>query len=164
MKKILSLLFVVALMLGVTSSVFAKESKVNSQKVDIYHVSGGSSDNVLLDQPYQGHVTVVDPMGANDIVLHGVIDGLQPNTTYYVWVRNLTGYTGDYLYQYAPLGYFKLTSFVTDEYGHGDYKYHINDSDLPDGTYNLQVALNYGDPIGYTVAATKKNLTVTVKE
>lgn len=164
MGKLLSILVFAFMMFGVVTVVSAKESKVNLQKVDIYHVGGGSSDNVLLIDPYQGHVSVVDPMGANDVILHGVINGLEPLTTYYVWVRNLTGYTGDYLYNYPPLGYFKLTSFMTDEYGHGDYQYHIGDNDLPDGTYSLQVAINYGDPVGYTVAATEKYLTVTVKE
>lgn len=65
------------------------------------------------------------------------------------------------------MGYYKLTSFVTDEEGNGNFHYRINDSDLLDGTYTIQVAINYApsDPIGYTVAATQwsPDLTVTVK-
>ena len=168
MKKLITvcLMLVVLLLVGMTSVAVAGK-RVTAQKTNLYHVSGGSSNNVLLNQPYDGHVTIVDPMGANDIILNGVIKGLLPNTEYFVWVRNLLGYTGEYLYSYPPLGYYKLTSFMTDEEGNGNFHYRINGNDLPDGTYMIQVAINYapGHPIGYTVAATQwsPGLTVTVK-
>lgn len=163
MKKIILSSILALSLFAIVGIAFA----AGAQKVDIYHVTGGSSDNVVLSQPYNGHITVVSPKGTNNLVLNGVINGLAPNTTYYVWVRDLTGYTGDYLYRYLPLGYYKLTAFVTDEYGHGDYHYHIAGSDLPAGTYNLQVAINNEssgpENIGYTVAATEKYLVFTAR-
>jgi len=160
---------VVILILIGTMSIAASGKKVNNQKVDLFNVSGGSSDNVLYDLPYEGHVILVDPMGSNDIILTGMIKGLSPDMEYFVWVRDLSGYTGDYLWSYLPLGYFKLASFMTNEEGKGSFKVHIADSDLPDGTYEIQVAINseLTGPanIGRTVAATQwdPGLTVTVK-
>ncbi|GAI29018.1 unnamed protein product, partial [marine sediment metagenome] len=57
-----------------------------------------------------------------------VIKGLSPNMEYFVWVRNLTGYTGDYLYNYSLLGYYKLNSFMTNVKGKGSFRIH---SSLP---------------------------------
>ena len=170
MKKIIPLIAVAIVMVSFTSISFAKndkDKKVESQKVEIYEVTTCNSDRIT-DIPYQGHVTIVDPMGENDLLLHGVINGLEAETTYYLWVRDLNpGYSGDSLNSYLPLGYYKLMSFVTDEYGHGTFNYHINDMDLVDGEYDLQIAINHEDGytnnIGCTVAATEKYIEVTVK-
>lgn len=149
------------------SSVSATGKQVNPQKATFYHVTGGSSDNVDTSSPYDGNAIVIDPTGTNDFILNGNIKGLSPGTEYFVWVRNLDsngGYSGDFIYNYPPLGYYKLTMFTTDEFGAGDFHYQINKSDLPSGTYEIQVAINYApsDPIGVTVAATAKYLNVTV--
>lgn len=170
MKKVIKLcsIIVVLLLIGMIS-IAASGKMVNNQKINLFHVSGGTSDNVQYDQPFEGHVIIVDPMGSNDVILNGVIKGLSPNMEYFVWVRNLTGYTGDYLYSYPSLGYYKLTSFMTNVKGKGSFHIHINDSDLPDETYEIQVAINdetgTNDEIGVTVAATQWNpgVTVTVK-
>jgi len=148
-------------------SIAASGKMVNNQKLTLYHVSGGDSENVQYDQPFEGHVIITDPMGSNDVILNGVIKGLSPNMEYFVWVRDLTaGYTGAYLWDYPPLGYFKLISFVTNVEGKGSFRIHINDSDLPDGTYEIQVAINDESTgatnFGVTVAATQWNPGVTV--
>lgn len=155
MKKLVIFLSAFLLLAGVVSAA----GKSDSQKISIYHVDGGSSDSVT-DELYKGHVTLVTPMGKNNLILQGVIQGLVPNVKYFVWVRDLTGYTGSLLNSYAPLGYYKLTLFTTDEFGNGDFHYSINKSWLPARPYSIQVAINREDngpaDIGYTVAATKK--------
>lgn len=170
MKRIVPLIAVAIVMVGFTSISFAKndkDKKVDSQKVEIFEVTACNSDRITYI-PYQGHVTIVDPMGENDLLLHGVINGLEAETTYYLWVRDLgLDYSGESLYKYLPLGYYKLMSFVTDGYGHGTFNYHINDMDLVDGDYDLQIAINHEEGstnnIGCTVAATEKYIEVTVK-
>lgn len=170
MKKAIIFIIIAALILTITPAlIYAEKGNVSSQKANLYHVSEGTSDNVLYDQPYGGHVIIVNPMGKNDLILNGIIKGLNPNSEYFVWVRNLTGYTGDYLYNYAPLGYFKLTSFMTNVKGKGSFHYRIDDSELLNSDYNIQVAINdetgYTNNIGITVAATQWNpgLIVIVK-
>lgn len=136
----------------------------DSQQTAIYHVDGGSSDYVT-NNPYNGHVTLVTPDGKNSLMIQGVIQGLQSSKTYYVWVRDLTGYTGVFLNSYTPLGYYALTSFTTNRNGAGNFSYKINGLKLPAGTYHIQVAINFANSqadIGYTVAATQKYTTVVV--
>jgi len=168
MKKAIIFIVIAALVLTITPTlIFAGNGGAGSQKTTLYNVSGGSSDNVIYGQPYDGHVIIVNPKGKNDLIINGVIRGLDPDSEYFVWVRNLTGYTGDYLFIYAPLGYFKLTSFMTNIEGKGSFNYKIQDSDLPDGTYNIQVAINTEvgstDQIGKTVAATQWNPGLTIE-
>ena len=170
MKKLLFLIAVFALMLGLTSTTYAKEKLVKNQKADLYHVMSGSS-NYPVPPPYAGHVTIVDPMGSNDLIINGVIQGLLTNTQYDVWVRKLISYSGPYLNSYPPLGYYMLVQFTTDEYGNGNFHIKIPDMYLEDETYQIQVAINYAPSggIGSTVAATdweylaNTGLTVTVK-
>ena len=89
-----------------------------------------------------GQVTLVDPMGNVSLIIQGNVRDLTPSTTYGVWVRDLTGYTGDYLNSMPRLGYFKLTTFTTNAKGHGNFHINIGKDDLPDGTYDIQVAIN----------------------
>lgn len=134
----------------------------DSQEVSLYHVSGGSSDNVITSAPYEGHVTLVTPDGKNSLMIQGVIKGLEPSTKYVVWVRNLSGYTGPKIDKYLPLGYYALTSFTTNKNGGGNFNYKIDKSYLPVGQYSIQVAINTWPTIGITVAATQKYTTVVV--
>ncbi len=139
---------------------------VTPQQASWYYVSGGSSDNVTTDQAY-GHAQIVDPMGNAALIVNGVVQ-LAPNTGYAVWLRDLNpGYSGDSITSYAPLGYYKLTWFMTDGDGYGSFQVKIFSDVLLGGTYNLQVAIN-ADPgtvptyIGTTVIATDKDLQVSV--
>lgn len=166
-KLIIGILSVITILSVSTSAAMATDGPVNSQKAELYAVAGGSSDFVLTDQAYKGHIHVVDPMGENNYMMNAVIHGLLPNTECFVWVRDIGGYTGPSLYSDPSQGYYKLLSFTTDSEGKGTFNYRINESDLPGGTYQIQVAINYelSGPIGvgYTVAATEKFLTVTVQ-
>jgi len=139
---------------------------VDSQKADFYTVPDGNSDNVS-DILAGGQVTLVDPMGNVSLIIQGNVRDLTPSTTYAVWVRNLAGYTGDYLNNYEPLGYFMLTTFTTNAKGHGNFHINIGKDDLPDGTYDIQVAINDlpsdQHPNGVTKIATQKYTVVTVK-
>lgn len=162
MKKLGIVLAGAAFLLSAVS-VFGAGKATEFQKLPFFHVDGGSSDNVN-SVPYDGFVKVGLPGQSGNLVFSGEIKGLVPLTEYFVWVRNLTGYTGPSLYSYLPLGYFKLTSFTTDTAGSGVFEYTILASELPTGTYPIQVAINYApsDPIGYTVAATVKFTDVVV--
>lgn len=155
MKKLivlcLSLFAFLSLSVGLVS---AKNADPKQAKAIFYNVTGGSSDNVDQKNPYEGFVTLVNPSGDNSLLLNGHIKGLTADTEYSVWVRNLTGYSGPRIFEYLPLGYFKLVTFTTNSQGIGEFHYQINSQDLPSGTYPIQVAINFGDPIGVTVAAT----------
>lgn len=145
---------------------FVANGKASLVQVGIYHVSGGSSDNVLNAQPYQGSVALITDKTDGSLRVIGSISGLDANKLYFVWVRDLTGYTGPSLFDPHVLGYFKLVSFTSDSSGKGVFSYKINGADLPSGTYNIQVAINdetgASNQIGVTVAATAKFTTVIV--
>ncbi len=170
MKKWISFALILALVVLLPATVMAKpvhaaqnNSKAHAVlnvKMPVYHVTGGTSDQVDDDNPYKGHITVTTPKGKNDLVIRGVIDGLKKKTEHSVWVRKLAGYTGTYLDRNTSLQYYKLLLFTTDSDGHGSFRLKIADKDLPDGTYELQIAINEGSA---TVAATKKWLEVKVK-
>lgn len=78
-------------------------------------------------------------------------------------------YTGSYLFEAADaLGYYKLTTFVADEFGVGNFHLNLRSDELNDGDYTLQVAINKDasstDQVETTVLATQwPGLTVTVK-
>ena len=138
---------------------------VNQQKVPFYNVAACSSDNVITTGSEMGFAQLVDPMGSVAMIVNGHTTGLSPLTSYDVWVRELTNYTGDSLYAYPPLSYYKLGTFTTDEYGVGDFHLNLMSADLPDGTYHIQVAINNSgapDNIGCTYIATAKFASVTV--
>jgi hypothetical protein len=148
--------------LTVTASAFAGHGN-GSQNVGWYTVTGGSSDNVTSTS-IPGHVNLNTPNGSVALIVNGEIT-LAPSTTYDVWVRNLDangGYTGSYLSNYPPLGYYKLATFTTDSHGNGSFHLNLRAADLPAGAYPIQVAVNTHDTIGVTVAATVKYTNVTV--
>jgi hypothetical protein len=134
-------------------------------KAPFYTVTGGSSDNVTTTEA-GGSVNFNAPSGNVALIINGNVKALAPNFEYAVWVRALPGYTGDSLTEYAPLMYFKLGTFTTNGQGHGSFHFNILASELPAGTYDLQVAINDAGPndahIGSTVIATKKSTVVTV--
>ena len=131
----------------------------------LYPVGGGTSDNVLSDEPSQGCVVIFDdPTGEVAIEIDGNAHGLIADHEYSVWVRDLTGYIGT-SYDSAPsLGYYLLDYFTTDGDGMGFFELNIDSADLPDGTYNIQVAINDPsvEPPYTTIIATVKYTSVTV--
>lgn len=164
MKKTFPILLALVLIFVITTPVFAGKW-VTAQQAPFYVVTSCSSDNVTSTLG-GGQVNIVDPMGNVSLIIQGSVKGLEPNTQYDAWVRNLSGYTGSYLYAYTPLGYFKLATFLTDEFGNGSFHINLRAEDLPDGTYSIQVAINNAgaaNNIGCTYIATEKYLTVTVK-
>ena len=170
MKKWISFALILALVVLLPATVMAKPAQTHvaqntvkahavlNVKMPVYHVTGGTSDQVDDDNPYKGHITVTTPRGVNNLIIRGVIDDLKKKTEYSVWVRKLSGYTGTSLDHSGT--YYKLVLFKTDDDGHGSFHLKIADKDLPAGTYELQIAINEGSS---TVAATKKWLEVKVK-
>ena len=147
---------------------YAKGRKEKEEvKANIYKVTSCTSDIVSSD-PYKGHVILTSPEGKYDLSIKGEIQGLFPKKEYFVWARNLDangGYKGSSLLSYKSLGYYELTSFVTNNRGDGEFQYRIKESDLPFGSYPIQVAINQATSgqIGCTVAATTSEfLTVDV--
>jgi len=121
----------------------------------LYGVLSGSSDLVNLSDPLDGFVKMGVVGQAGNLSFSGEINGLIPLTQYDVWVRDLSGYTGSFIFSYPPLGYFKLTRFTTDALGKGIFGYTVLSENLPIGTYPIQVAINTtSDTYGTTVAAT----------
>jgi hypothetical protein len=153
------ILFSLTALVALAIPVFAATKPAPLPKFPFYEVTGGNSDFVT-DTAVEGFVKIGKPGNSGNLLISGEIT-LLPNTEYFVWVRDLTNYTGPYLYKYDPLGYFKLVSFTTDGTGKGYFEYSIDKSYLPDGAYPIQVAINYApsDPIGYTVVATKISAT-----
>jgi len=171
MKKslfsIIGLVLVIGLALLIMTSIFAAGGKwVNAQRVPLYPVSGGSSDNVLTSEPSQGEVVFVDPMGKVTFIIQVNVEGLTPNYEYAVWIRNLSGeYTGSYTYFHQPLGYYRVGTFTTNDEGKGKYHLNILSEELTPGEYFIQLAINDECVIiGSTVLATEKYIVVTIKE
>jgi hypothetical protein len=133
-------------------------------KAPLYQVPSGDSGNVS-DVLAGGTVTLVTPPGEQVLNVNGSVVGLAPHTAYDVWMRDLDpGYSGTYLYQYLPLGYYKLVRFTTDEVGAGSFHIGFKTSVLDDGPYNVQVAINTAnDTYGLTVQATKYDIALTIK-
>jgi len=157
MKKILALTaltLVLVMAFAVPASAVKPADPTKAQNIDWHTVTGGDSDNVT-SVLVPGHVMLNTPAGAVTMVINGVIT-LEPTTTYVVWIRQFTGYTGDFINSYLPLDYYALGSFVTDEYGAGEFHFNIASANLTSSTRNIQVAINTGPGIGATVAATTK--------
>lgn len=135
---------------------------VENQKSSLYPVPSGDSSNAVVGDVTQGKVIVVNPMGGTTMVIQGNATGLVAGKTYQVWVRDLGGSFLTNLYEGSAdveaIGYFKLTSFVADEFGNGNFHLNLPADLVPDGTYTIQVAINCidsGDPdYGHTVIAT----------
>lgn len=164
MKKAIVFIVIAALVLTITPALlFAGGKWVDSQKAPFYKVPSGTSDNVSTELA-GGQVTLVDPMGNVSMVIQGNVRGLDPLAGYDIWVRDLTGYTGAYITKYEPLGYFKLATITTDAEGNGSFHFNLRADELPDGVYQIQVALNPYNNQGWTVIATQwPGMTVTVK-
>lgn len=165
MKKIaIALALCMALSVVVGGAALAG-GKASVQKAPLYLVDGGSSDNVRDDLASQGRVIINDPMGDVALIIQGNVEGLKDNYSYTVWVRELFGYTGPSIHAYPP--YYKLDTFTTNSKGKGHFHLNILATDLPSGTYDIQVAINdpvgvFGGVIGETVLATVKYTEVTV--
>ena len=169
MKKAIVFIVIAALVLTITPAlIFAGGKWVNSQKAPFYEVNGSSNNvsSVLAG----GQVTLVDPMGNVSMVIQGNVRGLIPSTKYDVWVRDLTGYTGTYLFKAvgsyggSTYTYFKLATMTTDEEGNGSFHFNLRTDELPVGTYEIQVAINLANNHNTTVIATQwPGMTVTVK-
>lgn len=167
MRRAFVILFAALILTVLVAPVVSAGKFVTPQKADWFYVSGGSSNNVTTAQAY-GHVQIVDPMGSATLIVTGVVQ-LAPSTGYAVWVRELYGYTGTL---WTPgIGYYKLGWFMTDANGYADFNVKVFSNVLPEGTYNIQVAINADtglDPtfIGTTVVATQwtagVGMTVTV--
>lgn len=164
MKKVF-----VALVLSILMTILVvTPAMAGAAQAPLYPVTGGNSDYVLASQPAQGKVIINAPKGSTTFNFTVIAKGLDPDHFYTVWVRNLgTSYTGDFFNQYAPLGYFLLGYFTTDEDGEGNFHLNINKADLGAGTYNIQVAINdvaeiFPLAIGSTVLATPKYTIVNV--
>jgi len=166
-KKSLPILLALVLLASLTTPVFAGKW-VTAQQAPFYLVPSGSS-NFVSTTLAGGEVHIVDPMGNVSLIIQGNVKGLAPNTNYAAWVRDLDNYSGSTINSAPSLGYFKLVTFMTDEYGDGSFHINLRAEDLPDGTYYIQVAINLAgaDPttyIGTTVVATQwPGLAVTVK-
>lgn len=143
------------------------ENESGAFRLQFYTVTGASSDNVT-DEEVDGTVKVVAPSGDVGLIIQGniqsglVADGDEDAVQEFeVWVRNLTGYTGPFEKQYAPLGYFMLDTFTTNGQGHGSFHINIPAEYLSADSYDIQVAINMKD--GGTVIATPwPGLTVDV--
>ncbi len=143
---------------------FAKDDVANI-KAPFYTVNNCNSDQVT-NTLAGGQVIIVNPDGKTNLILQGEVRNLKPNTKYQVWVRNLSGgYTGSFINQYTPLGYYDLISLTTNKQGNGFFHFNFTGNTLKAGNYTLQVALNYDNSTTYgcTQIATQKNLSVTIR-
>lgn len=163
MKKALAVLVlatVIVAALAVPAFAVKPADQVKAQNIPWFQCAGGSSDNVLSTTSVPGNVMLNTPSGSVTMIIDGSIT-LDPNATYTVWVRQFTGYTGDYFNAYTPLDYYALGQFTTDSTGSGQFHYNIREGELPAATRYIQVAVNAGTqafPGGYgsTVACTAK--------
>jgi hypothetical protein len=135
-------------------------------KAPLYVVSTCNSGNITTT-PTGGRVVLVATPGVQVLNVNGSVVGLDPSSDYDVWMRDLEpGYTGDFLFSYLSLGYFKLVTFTTDATGAGEFHIGFKTSVLADGSYNVQVAINNAgaaNNIGCTYQATVQNLPVTIR-
>ena len=154
----LGLVFLLLLAMAVPAAAVKPVSPDKAQKLTWHAVTFGSSDYVDMASRVPGHVNINTPNGRVTMIINGQIN-LTPYTTYGVWIREFTGYTGPYLTSYPLLNYYKLATFTTDAYGRGSFHFNIRERDLTDATRNIQVAVNtsaYDADFGFTVAATVK--------
>ena len=167
MRRILTSLAVVSIMALAFAPAASAGKFVTPQKADWFYTPSGSSNDVSDVKAY-GHAQIVDPMGSANFIVNGVVK-LEPNTGYAVWVRELYGYTGPSITPTPGIGYYKLSWFMTDEFGYGTFQVKSYSTYLPTGSYPIQVAINQDDGtnpafVGTTVIATQWNpgLMVTV--
>lgn len=177
MKKVLFPILALVLTLSMATSAVAAGGKwVNAQRAPLYPlVPPGSSNYVDPSLDPVGQVILVDPMGNVTFIIQGHVEGLTPDPddpNLYLWVRNLSGYTGPFMEPYynATYGYYLLDTFTVNEEGRGNFHVNIRSEHLIPGTYQIQVAINTGPvPTWPTVAATYwdratgEGITVTIK-
>lgn len=143
----------------------AVKNGADVQKAALFVVDTCNSD-AITTTPTGGRVVLVAPRGKQVLNVNGDVVGLAPSSAYDVWMRDLDpGFTGDYLFAYMPLGYFKLVTFTTDAFGAGSFHIGFKTDVLADGTYDIQVAINNAgaaNNIGCTYQATVNHLVVVV--
>lgn len=163
MKKLLTTASALTMLFTVMAVPALAKGTVANIKAPFYDVDVCDSDHVT-DTLAGGKVIMVTPNGSTDLVMQGNVKGLTSNTEYQVWVRDLDpGYTGDYIFSYLPLGYYKLVTFTTDDLGDGSFHINFSSSDLKAGDYKIQVAINTAsETYGCTVIATKNPINITV--
>lgn len=156
MKKITIIVIVISLMaFSLSVSAFADDDEDLQDKVPFYYVTDGNSNNVT-DEAADGFVVIVTPHGKPALIVQGSIKGLEPKTEYYVWIRDIAGYTGESLLMIPGSGYYKLEMIKTNKKGNVNFHIKIERGVLPAGIFMLQVAINLQttDEIGQTVIAT----------
>jgi hypothetical protein len=152
---------------GVMATPVLAAAKAGALQIPFYPISGGSSDNVLTEEPTQGKVMINTPDGNVTLILSGTLKGLLANHFYTVWVRNLdAAYSGESFNSYLPLGYYLLGYFTTNENGMGNFHLNILAANLPSDGYEIQVAINdvpelFPLAIGSTVIATPRFIAIT---
>ncbi len=156
MKKVLAIMIIASLLtISFAVSAFADDELELSQRIPLYTVTNGTSDQVT-DVLSGGSVKVTAPEGKIALIIQGSIKGLEPKTEYFVWIRDLTGYTGTSLASAPTLGYFKLAKFTTNKKGNASFHISIKRSALIARTYALQIAINkMGATSESTIVATK---------
>lgn len=155
MKKLLALTaltLVFALAFAVPASAVKPADPLKAQKAD-WFVCGPGESNDVTDVQIPGHVNFNTPAGEVTMIVNGVIT-LEPNTTYCVFIRDFTDYTGPAIGVAGP--WREMVYFTTDGTGYGEFHLNIANSDLRSGSRGIQVALNpLSNEWGHTVAATK---------
>ena len=96
-----------------------------------------------LDTATKGRINISGPDKRNALEFAGFVTGLDPNTNYDFFVRDLTGYTGPVgPGGTANLGWFSLRRFKTNSHGDAWFLLVVKRSYLPTGTYPIQVAID----------------------
>jgi hypothetical protein len=154
--------FLLAGLIAVVGGVMVPTALSGALKLPIYAATDaatcGSSASLSTTQ-VPGHVNLNTPSGAVALIVNGAVT-MAPNTTYTVWVRNFDSkYGGAYVNKAVVIGYYALGTFTSDAFGSGEFHYNLLKTDLPAGTYQVQVAINtgtqpYPGAYGCSVAAT----------
>jgi len=156
MKKAIVFILIVALILLVTpGTVFA--AKPAGNLAGAIKVPWNLSADVMPVPPYGSRdipgsdtaskLVVNQPNGATEVTITGAMNGLNPNTTYTVYLSKgyvpMTGWPGLFTSTVPAF------TFVTDAYGAGSWHVNLRDANFPgSGTHTLSVWINEA---GYTM-------------